>query len=89
MDIWYIGGGGGGQSVMKITWCIGLTWIYGQMEEGWGQSVMKMIWCNGLLEIHAQLRGVGFFDQCRFICQIIYISCFASQKVFLYYIQKT
>ena len=27
---------GWGQSVMKITQCIGLTWIYGQLEKGVG-----------------------------------------------------
>ena len=25
---------GWGQSVMKLIWCSGLTWIYGQLEEG-------------------------------------------------------
>ena len=43
---------------VKLMWCSGLPWIYGQLEEGgWGQSVMKIIQCNGLPEIHAQLLG--------------------------------
>ena len=88
MDLWSIGGGGLGQSVMKLIWCSGLPWIYGQLEEGGrGQSVMKIIWCNGLPQINARLMGgpsakVGL--SAKF--ELIYISCFASQKVFLYYI---
>ena len=54
------------------------------------QSVMKIIWCNGLPEIHAQLTGgplAKVASPAKF--GLIYISCFASQKVFSYYIQKT
>ena len=40
---------GWGQSVMKVIWCSGLTWIYGQLEEGdGGQTVMKLMCCSGL-----------------------------------------
>ena len=52
MDLWLIGRGDRGQSVMKLLWCSCLTWIYGELEEGC-QSVMKIIQCNGLPEIHA------------------------------------
>ena len=55
MDLWSIGGGGWGQSVMKLIQCSGLTWIYGQLE-GWGQSVMKCIQCSGLTWIYGQLE---------------------------------
>ena len=51
------------------------------------QSVMKIIWCNSLPESHARLTGgplakVG--SPVKF--ELIYISCFASQKVCSYYI---
>ena len=74
---------------VKLIWCSGLQWVYGQLEEGGRiQSVMKIIQCNGLPEIHAQLTGgvplakVG--SHAKF--ELIYISCLASQLVFLYYI---
>ena len=36
MDLWSIGEGGWGQSVMKLIQCSGLTWIYGQLKVGVG-----------------------------------------------------
>ena len=132
MHLWSIGGGGWGQSVMKLMQCSGLPWFYGWLEEGWGQSVMKIIQCNGLPEIHAWLtrgsisvvvchvsvvdwrrRGRGqsvmkimwynglaeiharltggpsakVGSSAKF--ELIYVSCFALQKVFSYYIRKT
>ena len=61
MDLWSIGEGGWGQSVMKMIQCSGPTWIYCQLEEGaWSQSVMKMIQCSGLTWSYGQLKvGVG------------------------------
>ena len=59
MDLWSIGEGGWGQSVMKMIQCSGLTWIYGQLDEEWGQSLMKMIQCSGLTRIYGQLGKVG------------------------------
>ena len=45
---------------MKMMQCSGLTWIYGQLDEGWGQSVMRVIQCSGLTWIYGQLKvGVG------------------------------
>ena len=40
MDIWLIGGGGWGQSVMQLMQCSGLPWIYGQLEEGAGFGLL-------------------------------------------------
>ena len=34
MDLWLIGGGGQGQSVMKIIWCNGLPEIHAQLQGG-------------------------------------------------------
>ena len=52
---------------------------------------MKSMQCNGLPEIHARLtRGVHrpeVGSSVKF--ELVYVSCFASQKVFLYYIRKT
>ena len=36
MDLWSIGEGGLGQSVMKLIQCRDLTWIYGQLKVGVG-----------------------------------------------------
>ena len=48
---------------VKLTWCSGLTWIYGQLE-GWGQSVMKLIWCSCLTWIYGQLEeGVSVCNE--------------------------
>ena len=45
---------------MKMIQCSGLTWIYGQLEEGvWSQSLMKHITCSGLTWIYGQLGKVG------------------------------
>ena len=54
-------------------------------RRGWGQSVMKIMQCNGLPEIHAQLtRGQSAEEGSSAKFELIYVSCFASQKVFLY-----
>ena len=45
---------------MKMIQCSGLTWIYGQLEEGvWSQSVMKRIKYSSLTWIYGQLGKVG------------------------------
>ena len=61
MDLWSIGGGEWSQCVMNLIQCSGLTWIYGQLEEGvWSQSVMKRIKCSGLTWIMVNCgRWVG------------------------------
>ena len=40
MDLWSIGGGGQGQSVMKILWCNGLPEIHAQLT--WGGPSAKV-----------------------------------------------
>ena len=50
---------------------------------------MKLMWCTGFQEIYAQLEEGGRSAGRSAKCELIYMSCFASQKVFLYYIQKT
>ena len=74
---------------MKLISCSGLTWIYGQLGGGGGvRSFMKIIQCNGLPEMPCLIDGG--IHQAK-VCssatfELIYISCLASQKVFLYYI---
>ena len=50
---------------VKLTWCSGLPWISGQLEDGWGQSVMKLIQCSALTWIYGQwkLFGVMVFQR--------------------------
>ena len=82
---------------VKCMRCSGLPRILGRLEEaGGGQSVMKITQCIGLTCIYGQLEeGVGSVchendlvlwssgDPCSLT------SCFASEKVFSYYIPKT
>ena len=70
---------GWGQSVMKLTWCSGLTWMYAQWEERVGSIChgymcivlcMKLLWCNGFPEIYAWLGGHSDIGICA-LCYIL------------------
>ena len=93
---------GWGQSVMKMIWCNGLPEIHAQLtrgsigvvvcyvsvvnwRRGWGQSLTKSMQCNGLPEMGGPSAKVG--SSAKF--ELVYVSCFASQKVVSYYIRKT
>ena len=78
MDLWSIGGGGWGQSVMKLIWCSGLTWIYGQLEEGvslswklFGVMVFQRSMLNWLGGLLARVGLSAKFE-------LIYVSCFGE-----------
>ena len=55
---------------VKLMWCSGLPWVYGQLEEGVGQSVMKCIQCSGLTWIYGQLEEGG-----QSVMKIIWCNC--------------
>ena len=69
---------GWGQSVMKLLWCSGLTWIYVQLEEGWGVSLSwklfsVMVFQRSMLDwLGGPLAKVGL--SAKFA--LIYVSCF-------------
>ena len=78
MDLWSIGGGGWGQSIMKLIQCSGLTWIYGQLEEGVGVS-LSWKWFGIMVFQRAMLNWPGGPSakvglSAKF--ELIYVSCF-------------
>ena len=49
---------------VKFIWCISITQIYGQLEEGgpWYLCILlyvKLIWCSAITQIYGQLEEGG------------------------------
>ena len=66
---------------VKLLWCSGLPWIYGQLEERGGVNLLwvyvhctiyEPMWCNSFLDIYAWLQE-GWGQSAMGICALYYI----------------
>ena len=71
MDLWSTGGGGQGQSVMKIIQCNGLPEIHARLAGSVCPRYLcimlyvKLMWCSGLPWICGQLEEGGVGPVCH------------------------
>ena len=75
--LWSIGVGGI-LLYVKLIWCTGIPYIYGQLEGGYICPkymcillYVKRIWCSGIPYIYDQLEGVtSTWSICAFCCML-------------------